>query len=133
MKYIRTGKNDTWESVYEVIGQQELYWVIKDDEFDGLVPKCNVIKQSDKLEDLCDEFIIIIPAGISRIGTYYARYEGWGDFKWDWREFKEKNGDDYRNYQILGAYGAIWVNGTEGEPILKSVAKMNDDGELELL
>lgn len=30
-------------------------------------------------------------------------------------------------------YGAIWVNGEHNEPILKSVAKMNSDGNLELL
>lgn len=30
-------------------------------------------------------------------------------------------------------YGAIWTTGEHGEPILKSIAKMNNDGELELL
>ena len=92
------------------------------------IPMSNIIKESDKLEELCDDFVIIIPAGISRYGIYHARYEGWGDFKRDWRDFIEKNGDDYRHYQILGAYGAIWT-----EWGLKYVAKMNDKGELELL
>lgn len=30
-------------------------------------------------------------------------------------------------------FGAIWVNGDKEEPILKSVAKMNNEGDLELL
>lgn len=30
-------------------------------------------------------------------------------------------------------YGAIWTKGDKGEPILKSVAKMNEKGEFELL
>ena len=34
---------------------------------------------------------------------------------------------------IYNVYGAIWTTGEHGEPILKSVAKINDKGELELL
>ena len=40
-------------------------------------------------------------------------------------EYKIKNG--------VNVYGAIWTTGANGEPILKSVAKLNKEGVLELL
>ena len=134
MKYIRTKDG----SIYEVIKENDRGFVVEDFFDTDEPPYCKselivvlpnwVYKQSDTIEELCDEFDIIIPAHIYRYGIYHARYEGWGDFKRDWRDFKEKKGDDYRNFEILGAYGAIWTS--KG---LIYVAKLNEKGELELL
>lgn len=45
--------------------------------------------------------------------------------------------DDFEEVKILCSeseiYGAILVKGDYGEPILASIAKMNKEGELELL
>lgn len=45
-------------------------------------------------------------------------------------DFDYVNNKDKANFEV---YGAIWVTGKNGEPILRSVAKMNEKGELELL
>ena len=133
MKYIRT-KNG---KIYEIV-ENDGTWTTNQISKEILEKALNgnkyfkddiqVIKQADTIEELCDEFDIIVPPGIYRYGIYHARYEGWGDFKRAWRDFKEKNGDDYRHYEILGAYGAIWTD--KG---LIYVAKMNEDGKLCLL
>ena len=81
-----------------------------------LVYEHNVIKSSDELEDVCDAFIVI---------------------------HKELNGNHIiHRYNWLGksehkagneVYAAIWSKGDHDEPILKSVAKMNEKGEFEVL
>lgn len=79
--------------------------------------KEDIVKVVDAIEELCDEFVmnneIIVGSprdGMNRLqlADYYAK--------------NDKN-----------VFGAIWVKGVHNEPILKSVAKMNDKGELELL
>ena len=132
MVYIRTKDNNIYKlsngSDFEKTKETYVWCFDKSSGFNFKVDVKNILKQADTIEELCDEFDIIVPAGIYRFGIYHARYEGWGDFKRAWRDFKEKHGDDYRHYEILGAYGAIWTN--RG---LIYVAKMNDKGELELL
>lgn len=119
-KYIRTGGNDTWENIYEVIGEDEFYWEIKDKSIPkciALISKCNVTKSSDKLEDLVDTFIY---AKCDYMELEEAKREKeWNESGW------QQDG--------LPIFGAIWTEGSIDEPILKSVAKINDKGELELL
>ena len=72
---------------------------------------------ANAIEELCDEFVCI--------GN--GDYDTSGD-KNIYDELTERMIDTYKNI-----YGAIWIKGEYEEPILKSVAKMNEKGELELL
>ena len=65
------------------------------------------IAVADTIKELCDEFVVIVD------GRHYIRVPA--------------------GNPNFPTYGAIWTTGEHGEPILKSVAKMNDEGELELL
>lgn len=136
MKYIRTE-----EGIYEVIekemiacpnddGTSDVYYKLKSDK---LVNRNNVIEQSDKLEELCDEFVRVNHYVISE--PYLIR-----PLPRDWEalpknsyaialqevindQIEMKNrGDDF------DIYGTIWTD--KG---LIYVAKMNNKGELELL
>ncbi len=106
MKYIRTKNNE----IYKVSGEEELYWVVKDKEgiTEWLIPKCNVIKQVDTIEELCDEFVIIDKSKPFRPELDYTPCS-----------YRDKN---------IKKYGAIWTN--KG---LIYVAKLNEKGEFELL
>ena len=75
----------------------------------GWIKKCNVIKQSDTIEELCDGFVIDFKNGSH---TFYQDFE-------DTKLLYNGNQD---------LFGAIWTS--KG---LIYVAKMNDKGELELL
>ena len=106
MKYIRT-KDIVFELSYEENGY--LYTINGEI---GCEPK-EVIAQADTIDDLCDEFVWITPEKE--------------------RHIKPKTGDglwllccNYKNEHKV--YGAIWTD--KG---LIYVAKMNDEGELELL
>lgn len=124
-KYIRTGGNDTCEDVYEVIEEGELYWEIKDKSIPkciALISKCNIIKESDKLEDLIDLFIInhvAFPKSKVMFNNIIQT-----------RSFINTRSNKPK---IKNVFGAIWTEGSKDELILKSVAKINDKGELELL
>ena len=78
----------------------------------------NVTMQADTIEELCDEFIVF--GDIDR--PYLTRH-------------KFINKEWNKQYFIGGKklYGAIWIYDSSDAPTLKSVAKMNNKGELELL
>ena len=87
--------------------------------------KCNIIKQADTIEELCDEFVYankekdikcfcLLHQPITTI-YYGAKLE----------DIETKKLINDKNVEI---YGAIWT-----ELGLKYVAKMNSKGELELL
>lgn len=69
-----------------------------------------MINTADNIKELCDEFVI---KGI-RLSVPLQE-------------------DELRNIPITQIYGAIWAKGKDGEPILKSVAKMNKEGKFGLL
>jgi len=110
MKYIRT-KNGIYD-----IDESTLY------EFTGhtvRTPYCEeyekqpeLCKTADTIKELCDEFVIINPDIYEKPTLCYGDYE----------EYK----DELHKEDIL--YGAIWTD--KG---LIYVAKMNEEGELELL
>lgn len=113
MKYVRTE-----DGIYEVDVLQDI---------DGLVRlklktirylnPCEIIKQTDTIEELCDCVIYV------KVG-----YENNAETI---RDFQKRNRKSFDKDLIV--YGAIWTAGEYGEPILKSVAQMNEKGELELL
>lgn len=104
MKYYRT-ENSIWENPFP---------------HKQITPEL-AIAQSDSIEDLCDEFVMLdqgahIFIELTGVGTYFYKY-----------------GEEeiYSSYYPLGdeeIYGAIWTDNG-----LKYVAKMNDKKELELL
>lgn len=129
MKYVRT-KN----KIHVVLEENDYYYkCCYNDESTTLVSKSDndaygfpkVIQESDKLEYLVDEFIGILPNERPYFQFYRTIY----------------NFDDIKAHYLTSLsaepkteyYGAIWTKGEDGEPLLKSVAKMNSEGELELL
>ena len=107
MKYIRTE-----EGIYEDFTTG----------YCGMIHFCNngirvaeedIIKQADKLAELCDEFVVAFEENNDRI-TYLDL---------DWAIDKAKR---YAGHTTI--YGAVWC-----EWGLKYVAKMNDEGELVLI
>ena len=106
MKYIRT-KDEIYEidnnkySVVELNGHQLLNMKVDNK---GLIYREYILKQSDTIEELCDEFVMI---------GNHDHYISEKKFVW---------------FEGIKIYGAIWTD--RG---LIYVAKMNDKGELELI
>ena len=116
MKYIRT-KN----GIYEVVDTYEVSYVIgyTEDGFEKKVYKEDVIKQSDTIEELCDEFVLY-DNQLKNYGVFDKMSTKIITFKWI-----KNNLDIYKGMTI---YGAIWTS--RG---LEFVAKMNEDGVLCLI
>lgn len=112
MKYIRT-KN----RIHEV--------VIEDDEIRAFQVKGrfasidyeDVIAQADTIKELCDEIVRVCQPNTEN----------------EWRIVLNSKDSQFLINNDHIDYGAIWTKGKDGEPILKSVAKMNDKGGWELL
>ena len=115
--YIRTGK-EYWGNIYEAIGEEELYWVVKDGKDVKLIPKCNVTKQSDMIEGVCDKFVLR-GVGLIHLNEEHTKYHFEGSDEWF----------DITNTELkLGIYGAIWA-----EKGLYFVAYLNHKKEFKLL
>ena len=128
MKYVRTK-----DKIYEVIEENERYYkCCYNDESITLVSKVDndaygfskALKESYSLDKLCDH-LVIVEKGSSMLPALQHRFLGDLFLADSWnRRFQENK---------IEVYGAIWTKGEDGEPILKSVAKMNSEGGLELL
>lgn len=85
--------------------------------------KDRIIEEADTIKQLVD---VYIETWFGRSSTVKGKYI-----------FDGEEGGLRKNLfftsKDMEIYGAIWVTGEQGEPILKSVAKMNKEGELELL
>lgn len=105
MKYIRTN-----DAIYQDLGTDNLGWrtILCGKHTQTLDPKENVINEADNIKDLCDCFIEV-GLGNPMVVT------------WEY----VINDEDRRNFDVYGAIltakGIIYV------------AKLNDEGELELL
>lgn len=89
-----------------------------------LVLSCNIINQSENLEELCDEGVIEVKFG----STGYIAH-----FNKNIHELKKflkylEECQPITKDEILNVYGAVWC-----EFGLKYVAKLDDKGELELI
>lgn len=98
MKYIRTKETDC--CIIDTIKYKEITGE------DCFIPKNEIVDKADTIEELCDEFVVVIENKPHLIPREWLKQEIIVD--------------------VL--YGAIWT-----EWGLKYVAKMNDKGELELL
>lgn len=105
-KYIRT-KDGVWET--------EEYWKRPPIEIMSL--KEEIIKQADTIEELCDYFVVEYTSGEHAMFRHFC----------DLERHYELYTQDY--HHVAGRYGAIWVTGKG----LIYVAKMNEQGELELI
>ena len=121
-KYVRTRDGKvfaklTWtmngEKIIGDIGMYDLY------------QECDIEKEADTIEELCDEFVLIYKQDQNtkyvcwkdeNDDIYYIEHDG------DCCSFSSRDLDEY----II--YGSIWTD--KG---LIYVAKMNDKGELELI
>ena len=125
MKYIRT-KNGIYE-VADVTkdltaGKTRYFCKTKNNSIMLVVDETNVIKQANTIVELCDEVFL----GHKKQDKYYQ-------FPYIWCFLMPIKVHQSYNEKKYDYYGAIWVKGEFGEPILKSVARVNEKGELELL
>lgn len=119
MKYIRTKYG-----IYEDAGTDAGGWrCVRYKDFKIALSQDDdkTVKEADTIEELCDAFILLNEDNGRRkiclpyeIGLRARIYEGLGAV-----------------HQKI--YGAIWIVGEHNEPILKSVAEMNEKGEMVLL
>ena len=132
MKYLRTK-----DGIYKVIEDcgdwykvevpsskwdydEDNHCYYEDSKIDSIGKK-DVIKQADTIEELCDEFVLVREnVSNERMKFYQCLYSRLCDTQFD-RKPNDK------------VYGAIWTTGEHGEPILKSVAKMNEEEKVCLL
>ena len=105
--YIRT-KNRIYKVESETCHKQG-YYIDRYEE--DVILKKQVIKQSENIEELCDRFVVMDKETkeVMNIVSFLAYAKLWS----------------YCKYNI---YGAVWC-----ECGLKYVAKMNDEGDLELI
>lgn len=78
-----------------------------------------VVKQADTVEELIDEYVWDKSIIKFRDKTHFSYERDDFIFELDESILKE------------GIYGAIWIDDS-GMPVLKSVSKMNDEGDLKL-
>lgn len=130
MKYIRTEENiyklqHISETIYRIDGKD--YSITTVYQLEGLgavlAQEINQQKAAETIEELCDGFVMY--------DEQFADDESFTHIVFASLEEAKKNMKYQTNKAII--YGAIWTKGRHGEPILTSVAKMNEKGELELL
>lgn len=137
MRYIRTKEGiivDTtkYKNVVErtfrdkVVAIDLNHWGQDNDKYPTWIDIKDIVNQADTIEELCDEFVIHYANGYHLITIKDGETTFKDGFDYGFKlKFALENG-----YEI---YGAIWVIDSNGAPTLKSVAKMNKEGELELL
>lgn len=111
MKYIRTkdGVYELVDTYYSFVNGVETY--MYDDNGRGVeINSHQILKQSDSIEELCDEFV-----GVDRTCENGHQLLRAVPYK-------------CANFWNGGVYGAIWT-----DTGLKYIAKLNDKGELELI
>ena len=118
MKYIRTE-----DGIFEIINEEETFYKCKSGFFVSKDIFHHKNRVADTIEELCDEFDIIVK------GKHH-RYYNMEQVNWVIDQIKEErvyiNGETIEKVDTI--YGAIWTS--KG---LIYVAKMNDKGELRLL
>ena len=115
MKYIKTKAGEIYDidDLYICDDLNGKPYGVKDSSW--LIYKESIIRQADTIEELCDEFVDAYENGARIV---------YGDS--EWAKVKAKASSKNSNKLII--YGAIWT-----EWGLKYIAKMNSNGELELL
>lgn len=126
MKYIRTRdaiRLSTGKERTLIIGWfkvKQVGFVDKGGKENWVNPNASYFKTSDNIEELFDCFVISEGERNCVIGDMWVRTI---EDMWV-RELC---------VETRAFYGAIWIKDKDGNPILKSVAEMNDKGEWELI
>ena len=87
----------------------------------GLCLKEEIIKQADTIKELCDSWILVDRDNVQPIAF---------NINDDNIAKTYKDNKDKHNFTL---FAAIWVFDSNGTPTLKPLAKMNENGDLELL
>ena len=121
MKYIRT--KDGIFKVYENSSDDKCFQECYAGQFvvpsKRIVDKEEIIASAPNIDMLLDFFVVIGKDNVPHLLSRNA---------WDAQKVFEFFGNTSKCI-----YGAIWTEGLHGEPILKSVAKINEKREFELL
>ena len=112
--YIRT-KNRIYKVESETCHKKG-YYIDRYEE--DVILKKQVIKQSENIEELCDEFVVFDKEQPNGKLLYYKGFE----------KLKKEFIDFEKDKEKVVVYGSIWTS--KG---LIFVAKMNDKGDLELI
>lgn len=121
MKYIRTCDN-----IYHVYKETD-NWYYVDRDLSIIIHKDEVIRQANTIEELCDEAVAIYPDG-SHDNCSVMHIVDNNEFCEAVYGCLSVSVDDLKkDYECYKIYGAIWT-----EWGLKYVAKLNDNGRLEL-
>lgn len=125
MRYIRT-KDGIYNTTKLMYAFNEEY-ISKDwnKDFEKLL-QTSILKQANDIKELCDVFIVIAffkGQQSSDIPDFFSNL---------YLALKRTDNLRHLGYDSQ-VYGAIWIIGKFGEPILKPVAKMNKDGVLCLI
>ena len=127
MKYIRTKDG----KIHEIVLKQSNIYFVKANLSDGsdifgdfCYSQEDIFKESDTIEELCDEFVsknkLLSPKYIDPRESELQ----------SWKNCFEEELIVKCNKEI---WGCIWVFDDNGAPTLKPVAKMNENGDLKLL
>lgn len=118
MKYIRTK-----DGVYEIKGANLITksFTIYKGKRQCFVKEKDIIKQADTIKELCDSWILVDRDNVQPIVF---------NINDDNIAKTYKDNKDKHNFTL---FAAIWVFDSNGTPTLKPLAKMNENGELELL
>jgi len=124
MRFIRTKDGIIFEGPIDESGR---YKVTNLGNWKEIIPAfefLEIVKQADTIEELCDELVFVYPR------NYYDNHcEVWHLYhKCSLKEEIKIAEDAFRENSEEAIYGAIWTD--KG---LIYVAKMNEEGELELL
>ena len=121
MRYIRMNKGIIeFDDNFHIIKNNELYSLFFINDIPVSEKIGDIIKQADTIEELCDEFVYIENGKLPHI--FIPRGQ------WTYEECKKHCLDKLWHKDTPILYGAIWTD--KG---LIFVAKMNEDGNLELI
>ena len=81
----------------------------------------NYVREADTIEDLIDVIVIVDRSGYTKV------------FECQTEEQKKLINDVINLWGVQAVYASIWVRDIWNKPTLEPVAKMNKEGELELL
>ena len=141
MKYIRTkdGIYEATEINGMVVARGDVAYScdIADVHFPIVFKEKDIIKQADTIDELCDEFVVKYTDNSMSVFCSQGLIRENGHITFEETRLDLNEFLDYlikeENETIKEIYGAIWIKGKHNEPILKSVAKTNEEGKLELL
>lgn len=126
MKYIRTKNNRIIDTTKYYIENSNLFKNGAYQEYKKELE--NAIKQADTIEELCDEFVVYDFKNLGKdMGHYIFNLES------AVRMFEVQQLYPKKYRDKCSICGAIWVQLPNGAWRLEPVAKMNSDGEFELI